>query len=106
VAGVGDGDGGGGDGVAGGGVGGGVGDGEGDGEGLGDAEGDAEDDGEGDGDAVGVGVALQPPERKMYCVSVPLQPRTMPDGCEYQLRMFAGSALTKRFITLLPTISP
>jgi hypothetical protein len=86
--------------------GGGVGIGEGDGEGLGDAEGDAEGDGEGDGDAVGVGVALQPPERKMYCVSCPLHPRVTPAGCEYQLRMFAGSALTKRFITLLPTISP
>jgi len=30
----------------------------------------------------------------------------MPAGCEYQLCMFAGSVLTNRFITLLPTISP
>jgi hypothetical protein len=49
---------------------------------------------------------LQPPTRKMYCVSFPLHPFTTPDGCEYQLCMFAGRALTKRFITLLPTISP
>jgi hypothetical protein len=53
-----------------------------------------------------VGDALHPPARKMYCVFWPLQPFVMPDGCEYQLRMFAGSALTKRFITLLPTCSP
>jgi hypothetical protein len=111
VAGAGDGDGGGGEGDAGGGVGIGEGDGSGDGEGFAEAEGDgdAEGDGLADGVAVGdaeLGVALQPAARKMYCVSLPLQPRVIPDGCEYQLRMFAGSALTKRFITLLPTISP
>lgn len=98
-----------------GGGGGGVGTGEGDGEGFGDADGDAEGEGEdegdddGDGEAVGdaaLGVALQPPIRKMYCVSFPLHPLTTPDGCEYQLCMFAGRAFTKRFITLLPTISP
>jgi hypothetical protein len=90
-----------------------VGTGDGDGEGFGDAEGDAEGDDDGDddgeGEAVGddaLGVALQPPARKMYCVSLPLHPFTTPDGCEYQLCMFAGRALTNRFITLLPTISP
>jgi len=75
---------------------------EGDADGL--AEGDADDDGLAEGDADGV--ALQPPARKMYCVSAPLHPRVMPDGCEYQARMPAGRALTKRFITVLPTCSP
>jgi hypothetical protein len=42
----------------------------------------------------------------MYCVFAPLHPLVMPDGCAYQLRMFAGRALTKRFMTLLPTCSP
>jgi hypothetical protein len=88
----------------------GEGEGEGDGEGLGTSEGDGDGEGEPDGDALGeaeaLGVALQPPARKMYWVSWPLQPRVMPEGCEYQLCMFAGSELTKRFITLLPTCSP
>ena len=111
VAGAGDGDGGGGEGDAGGDVGTDEGDGEGFADADGDADGDAEGDDEGLGDGEGVGdaglgVALQPPARKMYCVSFPLQPFVMPAGCEYQLCMFAGSALTKRFITLLPTISP
>jgi hypothetical protein len=108
VAGAGEGDGGGGGGADGEG-GGAVGKGEGDGEGFADAEGDGDTDGEGEAEAVGdteLGVALQPPARKMYCASFPLQPFVMPAGCEYQLCMFAGSALTKRFITLLPTISP
>jgi hypothetical protein len=112
VAGAGEGDGGGGGGADGEG-GGAVGKGEGDGEGFADAEGDGDGDGdtdgEGEAEAVGdteLGVALQPPARKMYCASFPLQPFVMPAGCEYQLCMFAGSALTKRFITLLPTISP
>ena len=109
---AGEGDGGGGE--AGGGVGLGGG-GEDDCEGCADAEGEANGDADGDADGLGeaetfgeaeLGVALQPPARKMYCVSFPLQPRVMPAGCEYQLRMFAGSALTKCFITLLPTISP
>ena len=87
----------------------GTGDGDGEGEGFGDAEGDADGDDDGEGEAVGdagLGVALQPPARKMYCVSLPLHPLTTPDGCEYQLCMFAGRALMNRFITLLPTISP
>ena len=105
MAGGGDGDGVGmGDGDAGGGVGAG----EGDGEGFADGEGDGEGEGEGDGEGVGdaLGVELQPAARKMYSVSLPLHPRVMPAGCEYQLCMFAGSVLTNRFITLLPTISP
>jgi hypothetical protein len=107
---VGDGDGGGGEGDADGGDG--LGDGDGGGEGLGCAEGDGESDGLGEGESVGealgdaVGVALQPPAKKRYSVLAPLHPRVTPDGCEYQSCMFVGSALTKRFITLLPTSSP
>ena len=85
--------------------GGGEGDGDGggaEGEGDGLAEGDADGLAEGDVD----GVALQPPARKMYWVSAPLHPRVIPDGCEYQARMPAGRALTKRFITVLQTCSP
>ena len=106
----GDGDAGGADGDAGG-VGEGTADGDGDeldeGEGEGDPDGLA--DGEADGVVVGEaagGVALQPPARKMYCVFCPLQPRVIPAGCEYQSCMLAGSALTKRFITVFPTCSP
>src|SRR5258708_2905797 len=90
----------------------GVGVGEGDVSGLGDAEGDAEELAEGDavGEAEAVGdedgVALQPPERKMYWVFAPLQPFVIPGGCEYQSRMLPGSALMKRFIVDLPTCSP
>jgi hypothetical protein len=85
--------------------------GEGDGlaDGVGNSDGDGDVEGEGDAEAVGeaeLGVAVHAAARKMYCVSFPLQPRTTPDGCEYQLCMFAGRALTKRFMTLLPTISP
>jgi hypothetical protein len=104
-AGAGEGDGGGGegDGDGGGGA-------DGDGDGLGSPEGEAEGLAEGDavGDAVGDddGVELHPPARKMYWVFAPLQPRVIPDGCEYQSRIPAGSALTKRFITVLPTCSP
>lgn len=93
-------------------AGGGVGLGDGAGDALGEADGDADgeadglEDGEALGEADALGVALQPPARKMYCVSWPLQPRVIPEGCEYQLFMLAGSALTKRFITLLPTCSP
>jgi hypothetical protein len=105
ATGEGEGDGGGGEGD---GDGGGGADGEGDG--LGSPEGEADGLAEGDavGDAVGDadGVALQPPARKMYCVSDPLHPRVIPDGCEYQARMPAGRALTKRLITVLPTCSP
>lgn len=85
---------------------------EGDGDGLarfvgeGEAEGVAEGEalGEAEGDADGV--ALQPPDRKMYSVSAPLQPLVIPEGCEYQSRILVGRALTKRFITVLPTCSP
>jgi len=103
-------------------AGGGVGLGEGEGVAADEGEGEGEDDGDADGNADGealglvegealaeagaLGVALQPPARKMYWVSLPLQPRVIPDGCEYQLFRFAGRPLTKRFITLLPTCSP
>ena len=88
----------------------GVGIGEGDGTGLADPEGDveglAEGDAVGDAEAVGDGVALQPPARKMYCVSAPLQPLVTPGGCAYQSRMLLGRALMKRLMVVLPTCSP
>lgn len=109
------GDGGGGIGEAGGGVGDGGGA-LGDGDGLGEACADAEGEGEGEGDAVGdaeglgdddgFGVALQAPCRYGSWGSVPLQPITIPEGCEYQSCMFAGRALTKRRMIVLPTLSP
>lgn len=100
-----------GDGLAGGvgvGVGEGAGDGDGCGDGLGDPDGLAVGDALGEALGVAVGDAEQVPcvpLRKISDESAP-QPLTSPDGCEYQLRILVGSALTKRAMIVWPTLSP
>src|SRR4029077_1146880 len=100
-----------------------VGDGDGDGEGGGEGLGWAEGDGDGsvdgvlegeaeglpDGDALGDGEdgvgGVHEPGRNGSCESPP-HPCTTPAGRAYQSRMLAGSALTKRFMIVIPTFSP